>query len=70
MLAVVEFCAPSVPPFKGRCSFLYKSGHSKLGAFGVAYAWLALSLLLLLSAFIAWRARSCAKAAALSRNAL
>jgi hypothetical protein len=69
-LAVVEFRAPSAPPFAGRWSFAYELAYRLLGTFGIAYLWSALALVLLVASFVAWRARAQAEPQALPPNAL
>ena len=64
LLTASEFFSPSQPPFSGRMSSIYRAAHGMLGIYGVAYFWLAVSLVLLLLALIYWLAGTSAKGVA------
>jgi hypothetical protein len=70
VLAIVEYRAPSLPPFRGKWSFVKEFAFSTFGTFGLAYVWSAVSLLLLLLALAAWRSRALAKGSTSPPNAL
>ena len=52
----MELYSPSEPPFSGRMSSIYAAAHGMLGIYGVAYFWLAVTLVLLLLALVSWLA--------------
>jgi heme exporter protein D len=69
-LATQELYSPSLPPFTGRMSAVYGVANNLFGEHGVAYVWLAITLVLLLLAVASWVARTTAKTSVLPPNAL
>lgn len=56
LVTAMELYSPSEPPFLGRMSSIYAAAHGMLGIYGVAYFWLAVTLVLLLLALVSWLA--------------
>lgn len=69
-LTARELYSPSLPPFSGRMSAVYRMANNLFGEHGVAYVWLAITLVLLLLAVASWMARTTVKTSVLPPNAL
>lgn len=69
-LAALEVYSPSLPPFTGRMSAVYRAANNMFGEYGVAYVWLTITLVLLLLAVASWAARTTARTSVLPPNAL
>lgn len=69
-LTARELYSPSLPPFSGRMSGLYRAANNMFGEYGVAYVWLAITLALLCLAVASWAARTTAKTSTQTPNVL